>query len=63
MAKPKKQTFTVHARLTKDVTAIIEAESFADAFEIANNLDIFDLEDVPGELLNSSVEITAVLKD
>jgi hypothetical protein len=60
--KPEQKDYTIHFKVFREVTVDIKADSFSDAIEHAKIMDGQDVMDLPGELLDETIEITAIFE-
>jgi hypothetical protein len=60
MTKKEQKEYTIHFNVFREVTVEIKADSFSDAIEQAKTMDGQDVVELPGELLDETLEITAI---
>jgi hypothetical protein len=58
--KPKQKDYTIHFNVFREVMVEIKADSFSDAIEQAKAMTGENVTDLPGELLEETLEITAI---
>jgi hypothetical protein len=62
MAKGKRKTYTIMARLVLDVDVEVSAESLDEALAKSKDLDVHDFADIKGGYNDGSMNITGVFE-